>query len=125
VSTKASKRKEQKKTDRKKRLSRERNVAHNRPDYRYDLQIYFDEKWSVAKRFRSKTEVQDHLVETEKIRKQGGAEIVEGKVFSIATGREVAHIKPFKPEDKGPTMAEAKALPELTSVKDNQEKTSE
>ena len=108
VASNLQKRKAQKKANRKKRLSKERNMRANRARFRYRLDVKWEGEWKVAKRFRTGTEVQKHLDETEAIRKRGDTEIIEGRVIDLNSWNEkvVATVKPFLPE-VGPSLKEA------------------
>jgi hypothetical protein len=109
MTSKAQKRREQKRANRKKRLTKERNMRANGARFRYTLECRMskDHPWKPMKRFRDAKEIQKHLDETEAIRKRGDTEIIEGRVIDHnQLGRVVATVKPFLPEI-GPSLEDA------------------
>lgn len=104
MSSKAKKRKEQKRANRRKRLEKDRNQRSNRARFRYRLDVKTDGgDWTVAKRFRTMQEVQVHVDETEEIRRRGDVRILEGRVMDMnyTFGRKVLGIRSYNPKSKG------------------------
>lgn len=103
--------KAQKKRERAKRLRKERNVQRNRPKYKYKLEVLEEDgSWSVVMGFRSAVEVNDHVARHEEMRRNNTTDIIEGRIISLGTGRQVAHIPPHKVKD--PALFERSTVPE-------------
>lgn len=109
MANKTQQRKAQKKSKRKKRLDKERNMRTNGARFRYALECRQskDHPWRAMKRFRDAKEVQAHLEETEAIRKRGDSDIIEGRILDHnQLSRVVGHVKSFTKEC-GPSMLDA------------------
>ncbi len=124
----AEKRRAQKKAERKKRLTKERNLRANGARTRYTLECRLskNQQWKPMKHFRDQAAVQRHIDETEAIRKRGDTDIIEGRVIdNIGLGRIVARI-PGYTVMKGITMNQAaqddiaSRVAEVASIKNSQ-----
>jgi hypothetical protein len=92
-SSKAQKKKHQKKVARRKKLEKDRNQRANKSMRRYRLDVKYQGNWKTYKFFKTAKQVNKHLADTEKKRKEG-TEIIEGRVIDLNTDSQVAHIKP-------------------------------
>jgi len=116
MSSRIEQRRDKKRTDRRKRLERERNERHNQPEMRFRLDVMFDGGWKSAKGFRSESEWRKHVDDVEALRKRGDTEIIRGKVIEIHSGRCVAEVAPYTPAEVGPGMSEAAKTPKGSLV---------
>ena len=109
--TKSSdKRKQQKKTDRKKRLEKARNVERNKPKPEFVLQALLEGKWKSVKNFYTQAEVDAHVQEMDKLRSNGDG-IIPGRIWSNKAKKYVAHIEGNEPEAVGPSLDEIASTP--------------
>jgi hypothetical protein len=106
MATTAERKKLQKKTDRRKKIVKERNFLSNLGKAQYRLFVLLEKDWRLVKKFRTRESVKKYIDEIEVARKRGDTEIIEGKVLDIG-GNIVATILPFTIEKVGPSMAEA------------------
>jgi hypothetical protein len=92
-SNKAQKKKHQKKVARRKKLEKDRNQRANKSMRRYRLDVKHQGNWKTYKFFKTEKQVNKHLADTEKKRREG-TEIIEGRVIDLNTDTQVAHVKP-------------------------------
>jgi hypothetical protein len=112
VATRAEQKKQQKAADRRRKLAKARNVRRNNtPSFRYKLEVKIGGEWCYAKKFSTPFSVKRHIEEVNELRKRGDVEIVEGRILDVESGRQVAHIDGYTPEEVGPSATEAAATP--------------
>jgi len=100
--TNAQKRKMAKKKAKERRVRKMANIRHNSADYRFRLDVFFDDKWTEGVvKFKRIEQVQAHVRTTE-ARRRAGEEIAHGKVYDLNTGKTVVEILGSKPKGAAP-----------------------
>ena len=95
-----------------------RNIEKNMGDPIWRLDVFIDDKWYTARRYRRQEQIDAHMADTE-ARRKAGEVIIPGRVVHISTGKVINEIKPSgeQPlEAKGPL--DAKVAEEAEPVED-------
>ena len=101
MASRRDKRKEQKKTDRRKRLVKERNERSNGSRFRFVLECKMEsgKPWKPVKGFKDMAGVQRHIDETAAIRKRGDTDIIAGRILDLDNfNRVIATVAPYSSE---------------------------
>lgn len=111
MATKAEKRKQKKKADRRKRLEKEKNMRGNAGRFRYVLECEMKKgQWKPMKRFKDRDGVQRHIDETEAIRKRGDTDIIPGRVIDLNNFNQIVARIPGYTAELVQTMRDAAKL---------------
>ena len=96
----ATKRKQDKRRARSKRVAKAKNRIKSRPKPRFYLEVDLPEGvgWKKVMAFRKRVDVDNYLESVEDIRRRNASTIVQGRVVEIRTGRVVATIAPHEVE---------------------------
>jgi len=89
--SKPSKKRLDKKKRRERALRKKRNVEHNMAEPIWRLDVFMDDKWYTARRYRRVEQLNAHIEDTER-RRRAGEVIIPGKVIEIRTGKVVREI---------------------------------
>lgn len=106
-----SKTKFQKQCERRNRIRREKNVAANRPKPKFVLHVNMDGKWKPVMGFLNEAKVKAYLESVEEVRRNNTSDIVEGTIYHVGSGREVARIASHKMTDPAMLDPERKSQP--------------
>jgi len=96
-----------KRKDREKRIRKQRNIQHNLAEQRWRLDVFFEDRWITAKRYRRTSQIEAHVEETER-RRKAGETIVKGRVIDEKTGEIIRTIEASKAKGALPDKFEGK-----------------
>lgn len=106
-----SKTKLQKQCERRNRIRKQHNIESNRRKPKFSLYVEIDGTWRSVMGFSTPAKVNAYIESVEEIRRKNTSDIVEGIIYQIGNGREVARIAPHKMTDPAMLDPEKKSQP--------------